>query len=178
MKNERKSKMNFDYYTLKKLAKEGSRIGNWNGKAVFAASASNLDNLGGGAFYVLYDDDNKIVGRDGKYFYSYGTVSESGSVSEYNSRRRYNAVCETQHNHGYEVKSAMKSAAMPQSESVPAATAAVSYAPGYDVSERPVGDVKTEIDVEKTLEMAREMSIEDLLEGFLPGLSYDVMAKG
>ena len=156
--------MNFDYYPLKKLAKEGSRIGNWNGKAVFAASASNLENLGSGAFYVLYDDDNKIVGRDGKHFYSYGTVSESGSVSEYNSRRRYNAVCEAYHDHGY--------------NSVPAATPAVTYAPGYDVSERPVADVKTELDVEKTLKMAREMTVENLLEGFLPGLSYDIMAKG
>jgi hypothetical protein len=166
MKNERKNEMNFDYYTLKKLAKEGSRIGNWNGKAVFAASASNLENLGGGAFYVLYDDDNKIVGRDGKHFYSYGTVSESGSVSEYSSRRRYNQVCETQHDHGY--------------NNVPAATVSSegTYSPGYDVNERPVGDVKTEIDVEKTLKMAREMTIENLLEGFLPGLNYDIMAKG
>lgn len=162
--------MNFDYYTLKKLAKEGSRIGNWNGKAVFAASASNLENLGGGAFYVLYDDENKIVGRDGKHFYSYGTVSESGSVSEYSSRRRYNAVCETQHDHGY------KSAAMPQSEPIPAATATVSYAPGYDVSERPVGDVKAEIDVEKVLKSAREMSVESLLDGFLSGVNFE--AKG
>jgi hypothetical protein len=170
MKNERKSKMNFDYYTLKKLAKEGSRIGNWNGKAVFAASASNLENLGGGAFYVLYDDDNKIVGRDGKHFYSYGTVSESGSVSEYNSRRRYNAVCETQHGHGdeYQMNMAMKYS----SEPVPAATATVSYAPGYDVSERPVGDVKAEIDVEKVLKSAREMSVESLLDGFLANVSF------
>jgi hypothetical protein len=168
MKNERKSKMNFDYYTLKKLAKEGSRIGNWNGKAVFAASASNLDSLGSGAFYVLYDDENKIVGRDGKHFYSYGTVSESGSVSEYSSRRRYNAVCETQHNHGYEVNAAMKYS----SEPVPAATATVSYAPGYDVSERPTGDVKAEIDVEKVLKSAREMSVESLLDGFLANVSF------
>jgi hypothetical protein len=70
------------------------------------------------------------------------------------------------------------------SEPIPQATVKVSYAaegsyaPGYDVSERPVGDVKTEIDVEKTLNMAREMTIEDLLEGFLPGLSYDTVAKG
>jgi hypothetical protein len=63
----------------------------------------------------------------------------------------------------------MKSAAMPQ---IPAATAAVTYSPGYDVNERPVADVKTEIDVEKTLKMAREMTIENLLEGFLPGVDF------
>jgi hypothetical protein len=38
-----------------------------------------------------------------------------------------------------------------------------------------MGDVKTEIDVEKTLQMAREMTIEGLLEGFLPGVKYDVV---
>lgn len=163
--------MDFDYYTLKRAAKDGLRLGNWNGKAVFAASASNLDNLGSGAFYVLYDDDNKIVGRDGKHFYSYGTVSGSGSVNEYNSRRRYNAVCETQHDHGYNTMTMKYS-----SEPMPAATAAVSYAPGYDVSERPVGDVKAEIDVEKVLKSAREMSVESLLDGFLANISFE--AKG
>ena len=162
--------MNFDYYTLKKMAKEGTRLGNWNGKAVFAASAAQLQNLGSGAFYVLYDDENKLVGRDGKHFYSYGTVSESGSVSEYNSRRRYNAVCEAYHDHGYEVNAAMRYSAEP----VPAATVAVTYAPGYDVNERPVADVKTEIDVEKTLKMAREMTVENLLEGFLPGVCVEI----
>ncbi len=162
--------MNFEYYTLKKLAKEGSRIGNWNGKAVFAASVSNLENLGSGAFYVLYDDENRIVGKEGKHYYTYGTVSESGIVDEYSSRRRYNHVCETQHNHGYEVNAAMKSAAMPQSEPI---SAAVSYAPGYDVSERPIGDVKAEIDVEKVLKSAREMSVESLLDGFLAHITFD-----
>jgi hypothetical protein len=62
------------------------------------------------------------------------------------------------------------------SEPVPAATATVSYAPGYDVSERPVGDVKAEIDVEKVLKSAREMSVESLLDGFLTNVNLE--AKG
>ena len=163
--------MNFDYYTLKRMSQKGERVGNWNGRAVFVCSASELENKGTGAYYILYDDENKIVGKDGKFYYSYGTVSESGSVSEYSSRRRYNTVCETQHDHGdYKVNAAMKYS----SEPVPAATVAVSYAPGYDVSERPVADVRVEIDVEATLKKAREMSIEDLLDGFMVG----VMAVG
>lgn len=152
--------MTFDYRTLKQAAKEGSRLGNWKGKGVFAASAEKLEKLGSGAYYILYDDENKLVGRDGEYFYSYGTVNENGNVSEYSSRRRYNHVCETQHNHEY--------------DNIPAATPAVSYSPGYDMSERPVGDVKAEIDIEKVLKSAREMSVESLLDGFLTG----VMAKG
>lgn len=150
--------MTFDYNTLKQAAKEGSRLGNWKGKSVFAASATKLQKLGSGAYYILYDDENKLVGRDGEYFYSYGTVNESGNVSEYSTRRRYNQVCEAYHDHGY--------------NNVPAA---VSYTPGYDVSERPVGDVKAEIDVEATLRRAREMTVESLLEGFNYGLNE---AKG
>ena len=139
--------MTFDYKTLKQAAKEGSRLGNWKGKGVFATSISQLEKLGSGAYYILYDDENKLVGRDGEYFYSYGTVSEGGNVSEYSTRRRYNQV------YGYDK---------------------VSYTPGYDVSERPMGDVKAEIDVEKVLKSAREMSVESLLDGFLTG----IMAKG
>ena len=162
----------FDYNTLRQYARNGNSLGSWNGRKVFSCSVLDLDNKGSGAYYMLYDDDNKIVGRDGKHFYSYGTVSESGSVSEYSSRRRYNQVCETQHNHGYEVNAAMKYS----SEPIPAATAAVSYTPGYDASERPVGDVKAEIDVEKVLQSAREMSVESLLDGFLANVSFE--AKG
>lgn len=44
--------MNFDYYTLKKAEREGMRLGNWNGKAVFAASSGNLENLEIGRAHV------------------------------------------------------------------------------------------------------------------------------
>lgn len=158
--------MNFDYFTLKALANEGDRLGNWNGKPVFACSAGDIENKGTGAFYILYDDENKLVGKDGRYYYSYGTVSKEGSVNEYSTRRRYNTVCETQHDHGNNATKPKKSA--------PAAATEVSYTPGYDASERPVGDVKAEIDVEATLKRAREMSIEDLLDGFMDS----VMAVG
>lgn len=157
--------MTFDYNTLKRMAKSGDRLGNWNGKPVFSCSASELDNKGNGAYYILYDDENKIVGNDGKFYYSYGTVSESGSVTEYSSRRRYGLATQA-HEGDYKMNMAMKYS----SEPVPAATVAVSYAPGYDVSERPVADVKVEIDVEKVLKSAREMTVESLLDGFLAGV--------
>ena len=66
------------------------------------------------------------------------------------------------------------------SEPIPQATMTVSYAteatyaPGYDVSERPIGDVKLEIDVDAVLKKARETSIDDLLDGFMIG----ILAKG
>ena len=182
--------MTFDYSTLRKAEREGMRLGNWNGKAVFASSADNLENKGNGAYYILYDDENKIVARTSNGWKSFGEVTEQGSVNEYSSARNYKTPAEAAAaaRKVKEERSYSTSGMRYSSEPIPQATVTVcgytadasegSYAPGYDRAERPVGDVKTEIDVEKTLKMAREMSIEDLLDGFLPRLSYDTVAKG
>ena len=168
--------MTFDYNTLKRAARDGSRLGNWNGKAVFAASANSLENKGSGAYYILYDDENKIVARTSNGWKSFGEVSTQGSVSEYSSARNYKTPVEA----AAAARKASTSGMRYSSEPIPQATVTVSYAsegsysPGYDRTERPMGDVKLEIDVEKTLKMAREMTVESLLEGFLPG----VVVKG
>ena len=190
MKNEREIEMTFDYNTLKRAAKEGHRLGNWNGKAVFASSAAQLQNLGTGAYYILYDDENKIVSRSAANngWKSYGEVSESGSVSEYSSARTYRTPAETAAA-ARKAKEERSSAAWPQtsgmrysSEPIPQAMMKVSYAdegtyaPGYDVSERPTGDVKLEIDVEGTLKKAREMTVESLLDGFLLNVDFSSVA--
>lgn len=174
--------MTFDYRTLSQAARSGQRLGNWNGKAVFAASANDLDNKGSGAFYILYDDENKIVARVGNGWKSFGEVSEAGSVNEYNTARNYNTAAEA-------AQAARKaktstSGMRYSSEPIPQATMKVcgvaahapegSYTPGYDVSERPTGDVKLEIDVDAVLKKARETSIDDLLDGFMVG----ILAKG
>jgi hypothetical protein len=165
--------MTFDYNTLKRAARDGSRLGNWNGKAVFAASAESLENKGSGAYYILYNDENKIVARTNNGWKSFGEVTEKGSVNEYSSARNYKTPTEA-------AAAARKASMRYSSEPIPQATVTVSYAsegsysPGYDRTERPMGDVKLEIDVEKTLKMAREMTVESLLEGFLPG----VVVKG
>jgi hypothetical protein len=172
--------MTFDYNTLKRASRNGDRLGNWNGKAVFAASANDLENKGSGAYYILYDDENRIVARTNNGWKSFGEVTSQGSVNEYSSARNYKTPAEA----AQAARKASTSGMRYSSEPIPQATMTVSYAPegsytpGYDRAEKPVGDVKTELDVEKTLKMAREMSIDDLLDGFLPGLSYDVMAKG
>lgn len=173
--------MTFDYNTLKRMAKEGQRLGNWNGKAVFAAPSTRLDNLGTGAYYILYDDENKIVAKTSNGWKSYGEVSESGSVSEYSSARTYRTPAET----AAAARKASTSGMRYSSEPIPQAMMKVSYAdegtyaPGYDVSERPTGDVKLEIDVEGTLKKAREMTVESLLDGFLLNVDFSsVTAKG
>lgn len=174
--------MTFDYRTLKQAAREGSRLGNWNGKAVFAAGTAQLDNLGSGAYYILYDDENKIVAKTSGGWKSYGEVSEAGSVSEYSSARSYKTPAEAAAA-AKRASSAYSTSGMKYGNTIPKdlPVAAVSYAPGYDVSERPTGDVKMGLDVEGTLKKARELSIDDLLAGFLPNVDFDsvtVKAKG
>ncbi len=139
--------MNLDKATLMRFESRGEKVGTWHGKSVFACSSVNLESKGSGAYYIIYDDDNKLVGKDGKYYYSYGVVSDEGSVDEYNSRRKYTVTVPT-----FDAKPQEKTS---------------TYTPGYDVSERPVGDVSMEIDVEAVLKSAREMSIEQLLDGFM-----------
>ena len=164
--------MTFDYNTLKRASRDGSRLGNWNGKAVFAASANDLENKGSGAYYILYDDENRIVARTNNGWKSFGEVSVQGSVNEYSSARNYKTPAEA----AQAARKASTSGVRYSSEPIPQAVMKVSYAdegtytPGYQVSERPEGDVKLTIDVEATLKKAREMSIDDLLDGFMVGV--------
>ena len=169
--------MTFDYNTLKRMAREGQRLGNWNGKAVFAASATQLQNLGTGAYYILYDDENKIVAKTSNGWKSYGEVSESGSVSEYSSARNYRTPAEVAEAARKASTRTSTSGMRYSSEPIPQAAAVASYAPGYNRTERPMGDVQMGFDVEGTLKKAREMTVESLLEGFLPGVDFSV-AKG
>lgn len=168
--------MIFDYKSLKRAASEGQRLGNWKGKAVFAASAAKLDSLASGAYYIVYDDDNKIVSRSASngQWRCHGKVTVNGNVEEYGTPQAYITL-------DYSQKVLQTSGMRYSSEPVPEAVVKVTYAvpttysPGYDRTERPVGDVKTEIDVEATLKRAREMTVADLLEGLNFGVD---VAKG
>lgn len=76
----------YSYNELKLAAAEGRRIGGYLGKNVFACSKWKYDPLcNKGSFYVLYDEDNKLV-YDGIV---YGTISEKGLVDEWNNKRTW-----------------------------------------------------------------------------------------
>ena len=76
----------YSYNELKLAAAEGRRIGGYKGKNVFACSKWKYDPLRNkGSFYVLYDEDNKLV-YDGIV---YGTISEKGLVDEWNNKRTW-----------------------------------------------------------------------------------------
>ena len=76
----------YSYNELKVAAAEGRRIGGYKGKNVFACSKWNYAaKQHKDAFYVLYDEDNKLV-CDGTI---YGTISENGLVDEWNNKRTW-----------------------------------------------------------------------------------------
>ena len=140
----------FDYGTLRAASKGGNMLGKWTGYSVFAASKYDLDNLGSGACYILYDDDNKIVRKDSYGVWKvYGEVDMTGNVEEYQYIKKYNRHTEE------------KTYEAPKEE----APAADLY-----VEEEVVGDVKTDIDVDKVLKSVATTTIDDLLKGFNYGL--------
>jgi hypothetical protein len=76
----------YSYNELKVAAAEGRRIGAYLGKNVFACSKWNYAaKQHKDAFYVLYDEDNKLV-CDGIV---YGTISDKGLVDEWNNKRTW-----------------------------------------------------------------------------------------
>lgn len=76
----------YSYNELKVAAAEGRRIGGYMGKNVFSCSKWKYDALRHkDAFYVLYDEDNKLV-CDGTI---YGTISEKGLVDEWERKRAW-----------------------------------------------------------------------------------------
>lgn len=143
--------MKFDYKTLKRMAESGDTVGRWNGKSVFSTDRKNLNSKKVGAFYILYDDNNKIVRKTTDEWKCYGEVSKDGTVNEYEFPCSYKLM-----------EVSMKYGVWREAEGV--------YSPGYEVNEKPMGDVRIEMDVDMTLLKAREMSVADLLKGFNYGL--------
>ena len=149
--------MTFDYNTLKKAAANGGKIGNWKGLPVFSVSRDTLRNRGNGAYYVIYDEDNSFVKKEGAMWFRYGYLDKEGSVHEQTKREYFPTPSKPQVAKFDAVKAEFTDA-----------PAAFTCAPGPSTTT--TADVRVEIDVEATLKKAREMTIEDLLKGFNYGL--------
>ena len=148
--------MTFDYNTLKKAAANGGKIGNWKGLPVFSVSRDMLRNRGNGAYYVVYDEDNSFVKKEGAMWFRYGYLDEEGTVHEQPKIEYFPTPSKPQTpKYDLDMKAEF-TYKNPQDET--------SVAPGT------TADVRVEIDVEATLKKAREMTIEDLLAGFDYGL--------
>ena len=74
----------YDYNALKTAATSGSRIGGWQGWDVYSCSKYDYDATSK-HFYVLYDDDKKLV-RQG---YVYGSINSNGTINEVDRRYEY-----------------------------------------------------------------------------------------
>ena len=160
--------MTFDYNTLKKAAANGGKIGNWKGLPVFSVSRDTLRNRGNGAYYVVYDEDNSFVKKEGAMWFRYGYLDKEGSVHEQTKREYFPTPSKRE-----EPKVAKYDAVKAEFTYAPAAhheTTMTSSASTSGPSTTTTADVKVEIDVEATLKKAREMTIEDLLKGFDYGL--------
>ena len=155
--------MKFSYQNLKMAELGGDRIGNWKGFPVFASRRVLVDDKAGGAFFIVYDDDNLIVKRDNGVWYCYGQVNTEGQVEEC-GKRRYNVYVEP-----VEYEAAVAHAVCGKNSAECDGTAAVG------AHDEVVGDVKIGLDVDAVLKAAREMTVDSLLEGFNYGL---VDAKG
>lgn len=146
--------MEFTYGTLKSADQNGNRIGNWKGRPVFASSKNGLKNRCIGVYYIVYDDNNVLVRRneDNDKWYKYGWVSRSGNVNE-----------ET-------VVEYMKKPQAPKYTPAFIPAAAEEKKKKEEAPQGIVGDFMLETSVEEMLEAARNMTLDDLLEGFNYGL--------
>ena len=107
----------YSYNELKVAAAEGRRIGGYLGKNVFACSKWNYAaKQHKDAFYVLYDEDNKLV-CDGTI---YGTISEKGLVDEWNNKRTWISPQSQVEVNFTPVAPKAKSAPLEQTRTVPA----------------------------------------------------------
>ena len=139
--------MNFGYTSLKQAWQNDTRVGNWKGRSVFAAPSYEVEDLSTSHFYIIFDDGNKMY-CDGLV---YGTVTEAGNVEELRVPQRWN----------YKKRR----------ETTPAKEETKREEPKKEAPEvEIVVDVKVNIDVDATLKLARETTVDDLLQGFDYGL--------
>ena len=144
----------FDYNTLKEMS--NSEIGDWNGWKVFVTSIEDLEkyrNKSSNTLYILYDDENNAVYFDTviQDWKVLGCVTARGQVVTTNPKLYKNEKRQLKR----ENKNKNKKEEL----------AAITYSPGYEVDEKPIGDVKIDLVIEDILSRSRDLTISELLEG-------------
>ncbi len=149
--------MDFSYRNLYQMRNDGAPLGKWKDHRVFAAMKQDLEGLGSGAYYIVFDDDNIIVRCIDGQWYAFGTVNEKGVVSEWN-RQKYqlNGRTYCHDTETYEPTHAVCGKTQDECDgTMPLAAEA---------------DVKRYMDIDEILKSARTMTVDSLLEGFNYGL--------
>ncbi len=145
--------MEFNFNNLRNAYENGESLGEWKNLRVFACPKHKLLGFGNGAFYIVYDDNNAIVGQNRGQWYKFGNVSVEGRVTEH-SKQIYMLPA-------YEVAKA--------AEEMPHAVCGKTAA-ACDGTVEVVADVNINLDIENMLKAARTMTVSSLLEGFNYGL--------
>jgi hypothetical protein len=150
----------FTYSALKNAWMNDDRIGRWSGCPVYAVGRAAMgDECVNGVYYVVFDDGNKLVKLNGSgEFILHGYITESGHVEEYNYKMRY--ISPKEEREAAEARAATEA----EREAKETAAAEADY-------EEIIGDVQLGDLVAKTLETARTMTIDSLLEGYEYGLT-------
>ena len=151
--------MYLDYDVLKRYCDNGNKIGDWNGREVYVSEADLLKVEPKVNYYILYDDGNKLVGFINGYWQVVGYVSSRGSVTEC-SRYKYEfpneKVSRNEMKNSNEKMNSKNENEMENS------------------NEEIIGDVRLGLIVDETLQGARTMTVNSLLEGFSYGLEEAV----
>lgn len=149
----------FTYSTLNSAWINNERIGRWKNSPVYAVKRAAMgEECVNGVYYVIFDDGNKLVKLNGSgEFIMHGYITSSGHVEEYNYKMRY--ISPKEEREAAEERAATEA----EREAKETATAAEDH-------EEIIGDVRLGDLVAQTLEAARTMTIDSLLEGFNYGL--------
>lgn len=145
----------YSYSRLSMASESKEKLGMLWGSPVFAARKDELENLGAGAFYIVYDDGNTIVNRDGDTFYSYGKLFADGNIHEW-GKKVYMIIM-----NNFPVDESL----LREFDKIKAKTKKEETVEDIDVS-----DIQLHLMVEDTLKSARMLTIDDLLKGFNYGL--------
>lgn len=163
--------MEFSYNNLRSMAFSGEQVGRWSGSQVFACSKTDLKNKGTGAFFILYDDNNILVKKKSdEKWYMYGTISKNGMVNELENIEVYHnfdSKSETEMKYHYDTETYEPHAVCGKNDA--------ECNGEMEIHDEVIGDVKLGLDIDKTLEAARTMTVNSLLEGFNYGLVEESM---
>lgn len=152
--------MYLDYDVLKRYCDNGNKIGDWNGKGVYVSKSDLLEAESRLDYYILYDDDNKLVGFINGYWQVVGYVTPRGSVME-GSRYKYEFPNEKMNSKSETKKPNEKMNSKNEVEM-------------KNSNEEIIGDVRLGLIVDETLSSARNMTVNSLLVGFNYGLEEAV----
>lgn len=144
--------MKLTYGYLYAAARDDIKIGRWQGIDVYAASDIDLKKgKRHNFYYVIYDNDNKLVGFKNGYWQVFGYVGEDGVVEEID-RFKYEFLNEKMK---YEFKNETSNEKVDLKN---------------ENENEIIADVKLGMLVDEMLSSARTMTVNSLLEGFNYGL--------